>query len=172
MDRALYREFHNIGRLALGLAVLAVALLAAGSVVEGSAGGFLIVTAIFLLFPVLFLGGVHRMNRILLTAERLSVGTESFRRSDLDFSFGVQPPLVLSPAEEAEVESRWPLPADHELRIAGGSWGRRVGTSMIVLREAGGVSLIAVFTRRPDILDPLLTEWIEAVPGPERGSAG
>lgn len=163
MDRVIYREFQNLRRLAWGFAALGVLLLVTGSFVDGPVGGWFVVTAIFSVFPTLFLAGVYRMNRIMLTSNRLEVGTESFRSSDFDFSFGVQPSLVLSPQEQAEVESRWPLPEDHEFRIAGGSWGRRLGSAMIVLREVDRTYLLAVFTRRPEVLDPLLTEWIEAI---------
>lgn len=164
MDDVIYREFHNLRRLAWALAVLGFILLVIGFVIDPSFSGLLVVAAIFLVFPILFLASIYRMNRIVLTPTSLDIGSESFRPADFDFTFGVQPPLVLSHEEQAEIESRWPLPADSELRIAGGSWGRRVGTAMIVLQETDHAGVVALFTRHPAVLDPLLTEWIETVP--------
>lgn len=52
----IYREFHSLGRLALGLGVLSAALLAGSSLVDSSISGWLIVSAIFVVFPVLSSG--------------------------------------------------------------------------------------------------------------------
>lgn len=112
------------------------------------------------------------MNRIRLTSTHLVVGSERFRPSDFNFSFGVQPPLVLAPDEQAEIESRWKLSNDQRFRIAGGSWGRRIGSAMVVLQESDGQGVVAIFTRRPHVLDPLLTKWLETVPGPGSGLGG
>lgn len=163
----IYREFQGLGWLAFSLGVVGVVLLVVSALVDQSIGGWSAVVAILVVFPVLFLGSVYRMNRIRLSPTHLVVGSERFQRSDFDFSFGVQPPLVLAPGDQAEIESRWKLAADRGFRIAGGSWGRRVGTAMVVLQERDERGVVAIFTRRPQVLDPLLTEWLETVRGPE-----
>lgn len=164
MGTVIYREFHNLGRLALGLGILSLTMFILSSVVEQPAAGWLAVMAIFTVFPLLFAGSIYWMNRISLTPTHLVVGSETFDRSDFDFSFGVQPPLVLNPDEQAEIESRWKVDPNSGLRIAGGSWGRRIGTAMVVLRQSDGRGVVAVFTRRPEVLDPLLTQWLETIP--------
>lgn len=128
--------------------------------------GGLVLIAIVLFIVMHHLAAIHRWNRIELTPTRLRVGKETFRPADFDFTFGVQPPLVLSPDDEERVEEEWKLPPGHDLRIAGGSWGRRRGTSMIVLREADTQQVVAIFTQNPQTLDQLLIEWIETVPEP------
>ena len=165
----IYREFHGLGWLASALGVVGVVLFAVSSLIDESIGGWLAVAAILVVFPMLFLGSIYRMNRIVLTSTHLAVGSERFQPTDFEFSFGVQPPLVLAPDEQAEIESEWKLPVDRGVRIAGGSWGRRVATAMVVLQERDGGDLVAVFTRHPQVLDPLLTEWLETVPEPDEG---
>lgn len=108
--------------------------------------------------------GIYRMNRIVLTGDRLVVGREAFTLSDIDIFFGVQPSLVLQPDETDRVEEAWPLPPNSEIRIAGGSWGRRIGTTMLVLREAHSGRTVAVFTRHPDLLSQRLEAWLTAIP--------
>lgn len=72
---------------------------------------------------------------------------------------------MLSPDEEERVTEEWKLPPDHELSVAGGGWGRRRGTTMVVLREANTDRVLAIFSRHPEKLDAVLTEWLE-MPGP------
>ncbi len=162
----LYREFRTLARLAWSFGSLSVLLVVVSSASDHIFQGLLALAAVLLVFPVLHLRSIYRMNRIVLTPSRLKVGTESFQPADFDFTFGVQPPLVLLPKEQAQIESPWPLPPDHELRIAGSSWGRRIGTAMVVLRETDSRRVVAIFTRHPEVLDPLLTEWIEQPPDP------
>ncbi len=162
-DDIIYREFHVVGRLAIATAGLGVALFVAFFFVGPPVGGLLLLAAIFSIFPAMHLAGVYAASRIVLTPRRLRIGSETFGPADFDFVFGVQPSLVLAPTEQTELESRFKLSDQDEFRVAGGSWGRTIGTEMMVLREADSECLVAVFTRRPEILDPLLTQWIEEI---------
>jgi hypothetical protein len=108
--------------------------------------------------------GLHRTNCVTLTPECLVVGTETFRRDQVDGLFGAQPPLVLDPDEQARVEEQWPLPPDADIRIAGGGWGRRPTMRMVVLREADTQQLVAVFSRHPRDLDRRLAAWLGELP--------
>lgn len=160
-----YREFHTLRWLTWGLGGISVVLLVY-SILEGAPlGGWLVLGAFVGFFAAQFLAAIHRYNRITLTDTTLRVGKETFERSDFDFTFGVQPSLVLSPDEEERVAEEWKLPPDHELRVAGGGWGRRRGTTMVVLREANTDRVLAIFSRNPEKLDAVLTEWLE-MPGP------
>lgn len=150
----------------LGLATLSALLVVIATLNDYPLNGVLVLTAIIIFFVLQHLAAIHRWNRIVLTRTTLRVGKETFRPGDFDFTFGVQPSLVLAPEEDQRVTEEWKLPPDHELRIAGGSWGRRRGTSMIVLRETDSRRVVAIFTRHPEKLDPLLTEWLEAMPDP------
>lgn len=165
-EKMVYREFHTLRWFVWSLNGLSVVLVVIAVVNGYPLNGGLVLVAIVIFFVTQHLAVIHRSNRIELTPSSLRVGKEMFRPDDFDFVFGVQPPLVLSPDEEHRIAEDWPLPPDHELRIAGGSFGRRLGTSMVVLREAGNRQVVAVFTRNPWILDQLLTEWIESVPEP------
>lgn len=171
-DKVLYREFHTLRWVVWGLGGLSFVLVGIPAASGYRENGGLVLVAIFIFFIMQHLAAIHRWNRIELTPSRLRVGKETFGRDDFDFTFGVQPPLVLSPGEEQRVEEEWKLPPGHELRIAGGSWGRRRGTSMVVLREADSQQVVAIFTRNPQIMDQLLTEWIETVPEPPGESPG
>lgn len=171
-DKVLYREFHTLRWVVWGLGGVSFVLVAIADVYGYRKYGGLVLTAIVIFLMIQPLAAIHRWNRIELTPSRLRVGKETFRPGDFDFTFGVQPPLVLSPGEEQRVEEEWKLPPGHELRIAGGSWGRRRGTSMVVLREADSQRVVAIFTRKPQLLDRLLTEWIETVPQPPGEAPG
>lgn len=171
-DRVLYREFHTLRWLVWTLAGVSVGLVVFATARGYPLNGGLVLMAITVFFVMQHLAAIHRWNRIELTPASLRIGKETFQPADFDFTFGVQPPLVLSPGEERRVEEEWKLPPGHELRIAGGSWGRRRGTSMVVLREADTQKVVAIFTRNPQTLDPLLTEWIETVPEPPREPPG
>ena len=151
-----------------------MALAGVGLVVATSSGlpmtgwrGWLGFYSLLVMMAGFFGYGIYQLNRIVLTPSRLRVGREVLERSDVDFRFGVQPPLVLSPIEQDRVEEDWPVPPDADMRIVGGSWGRRRGTSMLVMKEAGSGQLLAIFSRRPKQLDRALTEWLES---PELGS--
>lgn len=163
-EDVIHREFHTLRWMAWALWTLFTTLVVIAAVNDYPLNGGLVLVAIILFFISQPLAAIHRWNRIELTPSRLRVGKETFTPADFDFSFGVQPPLVLSPGEERRIEEEWKLPPGHELRIAGGSWGRRRGTSMVVLRETDSRQIVAIFTRRPRVLDDLLTEWIETVP--------
>lgn len=160
-DKVLYREFHTLRWLVWTLVGVSVVLVVIATVQGYPLNGGLVLVAIVPFFVMQHLAAIHPWNRIELTPTSLRVGKETFRPADFDFTFGVQPPLILSPGEEQRVEEEWKLPSGHELRIAGGSWGRRRGTSMIVLREADSRQVVAIFTRNPQTLDRLLTEWID-----------
>lgn len=108
--------------------------------------------------------GIYRMNRIVLTRDRLIVGRESFVRSDIDIVFSVQPPIVLDPGEQHRVEDLIPLPAGGDVRIVDGSWGRRIGTAMVLLRDGRTGRTLALFSRQPDTLATRLTAWLTTVP--------
>ncbi len=163
----IHQEFHQLGRAvwALGAAALVLLIVAASNGLPMSGwrswAGF---GSVMLLLGCAVAYGIHRMNRITLTRQQLRVGGETFDRADFDFAFGVQPPLVLSVDEQERVEEEWPLPPQGDMRIAGGSWGRRRGTSMLVLKLARSGQLLAVFSRRPADLDRALTEWLERPP--------
>lgn len=171
-DRVLYREFHTLRWLVWMLVGISLALVVTATAQGYPLNGGLVLVAIVLFFLTQHLAAIHRWNRIELTPTRLTVGKETFGPADFDFTFGVQPPLVLSPGEEQRVEEEWKLPPGQELRIAGGSWGRRRGTSMVVLQEADTQQVVAIFTRNPQTLDQVLTEWIETVPEPPRDTPG
>lgn len=163
-ESALHQEFQCLGRTVWTAGTLAVVGLAVAAS-EGlpmtswrswlGFGSLLVVMASAVAFE------TYQMNRIVLTPTRLRVGRELFQRADFDFRFGVQPPLILSVEEQDRTEEEWPLPPDADMRIAGGSWGRRRGTSMLVMKEAETGRLLAIFSRRPAELDRALTAWLE-----------
>jgi hypothetical protein len=163
-ESVIYREFHTLRWMTWTLSALGLLLLSYAISRDAPSDGRFVLGAFVALFVGQFLAAIHRVNRITLTPSRLRIGKETFERSDFDFSFGVQPPLVLSPDEASRVEEEWKLPPDHELPIAGGGWGRRRGTSMVVLREAHQSCIVAIFTRRPLELDARLTSWLEIPP--------
>ncbi len=167
-EMVLHREFHQLGRAvwiagATGVTMLIVAA-ADGLPMDGwrSWTGFI---GLLVILASAMARGIHQMNRIVLTETQLQVGGDTFVPADFDFAFGVQPPLVLSVEEQERVEEDWPLPPNAFVRIAGGSWGRRRGTSMLVLKLAQSERLVAVFSRKPAVLDRLLTEWLERPAG-------
>jgi hypothetical protein len=159
------REFAGVQRTALACLVAGGALLVGGiatglpDVLRALAG----LAGIVCLFLAWLLYGIYRMNRIVLTPDRLVVGRESFVRGDIDIVFGVQPPLVLLPDQQHRVEDLIPLPPGGEVRIVGGSWGRRIGTAMVVLRDVRTGQALAVFSHRPTVLSDRLTAWLTAV---------
>lgn len=160
----LHREFHSLLWVSLGLLTTGFGLLVVSVALDHPLGGGLVVIGIVALLVGAMAEGIHRMNCIELTRDRLRVGRDSFVRADIDGLFGVQPSLVLAPEEQARVESEIPLPPDADIRVAGGGWGRRLGTHMVVLREAESLRLLAVFTRHPRRLDRLLSAWVGEVP--------
>lgn len=160
----LYKEFHMLRWLVWGVSVASFGVLFYAISREAPANGWLVISGFVGFFVAQFLAAVHRVNRIALTESHLRVGKETFERSDFDFNFGVQPPLVLFPDEEERVNEDWPLPPDQHLRIAGGAWGRRRGTATVMLREAGTRKVVAICTRHPLQLDDRLTEWLETPP--------
>lgn len=160
-DTVLYREFYTLRWLTWGLGIVSIALLYYAMIDETPAAGWLVIGAFVGFFVAQYLAAIHRVNRITLTESHLRVGKEIFERANFDFTFGVQPPVVLSPDEEGEVQEDWPLPPDDELRIAGGAWGRRRSTRMLLLREADKSCVVAIFTRHPLELDEILTGWLE-----------
>ncbi len=164
-DTVIHREFHMLGR---GVWILGGVALA-GLIVAASNGlpmtgwrSWLGFGSTFVILACAVAYGTYRMNRINLTPSQLVVGRETFERSDFDFGFGVQPPLVLSVDEQNRVEEEWPLPPQADMRIVGGSWGRRRGTSMLVLKARETGQLLAIFSRRPAELDRALTAWLES----------
>lgn len=165
-DGIVYRELVGLRSVTWGLGIASAASMAVAAGDQHVAGGWLVLASIFGFFLVYFLSGIYRMNRIVLTRRSLLVGAERYQPEDFDLLFGVQPSLVLTPEEQHRVECDTPLPPNHEVHIAGGGWGRRIGTTMLVLRTADQRRLIAVFTRDPVTLDRLLTEWLERVPDP------
>jgi hypothetical protein len=162
----IHREFGALRWVVAVTAGVGGALLVVGmtttypAAVRGACGMLGIVG----LFAAWFMLGVYRMNRILLTADRLIVGGEAFHRDDIDAIFGVQPPLLLTRDEQHRVEDLIPVPEGGDVRIVGGSWGRRIGTALVLLRDARSGQLLAVFSRHPRMLDDRLTAWLTAVP--------
>lgn len=169
-DKVLYREFHTLRWVVYCLIGLSVVLVVVAVLNGYPLNGGLVLIAIVIFLSMQHLAAIHSSNRIELTSSSLRVGRETFQPADFDFVFGVQPPLVLSPDEEHRIEQDWPLPPNHELQIAGGGAGRRLGTSMVVLRGADNQQVVAIFTRNHRILDRLLTEWIESLPEPPQDS--
>ncbi len=162
-----HREFHRLGQAVFILAPSCLALI----VVAGSGGQPLSAWRVAALFAAVlglmasYLGfGIWRMNRIILTPSQLTVGRDEFVPEDFDFSFGVQPPLILTPEQQRRIEEDWPLPPDTGVRIAGGSWGRRRGTRMLILKDAKTDELVVIFSRDSGALDKLLTAWLEQPP--------
>ncbi|MEE8601127.1 hypothetical protein [Euzebya tangerina] len=165
-EEVLYREFHWLRPTVWSLAAFSAIFLVIGVSTEWAARGWVALVGIVLFMMANLLAGIHRMHRITCTTSTLSVGREEFTRSDFDFVFGAQPVLVMTSEEQERVENQTPLPEDHPMRIAGGSWGRYLGASTVVLREAGTTRLVAIFTRHPTELDSVLTRWLEQVPEP------
>lgn len=163
-EAVLYKEFHTLRWLTWGLGVASVLLLFYAIGDDAPANGSLVVGAFVGFFAAQFIAAVHRYNRITLTRSELRVGKETFTRPDIDFSFGVQPPAVLSPTEHDRVIEEWPVPDELDVRIPGGSWMRRRATSTIVLKEADRDVALAISTHRPLQLDTALTEWLETPP--------
>jgi hypothetical protein len=146
---------------AAGAALLAVAI---ATTYPATIRGLCGMLGIVGLFVAWFAVGIYRMNRIVLTDDHLIVGREVFTRDDIDPLFGVQPPVLLAPDEQHRIEDLIPLPAGGDIRIVGGSWGRRIGTATVLLRDATSGQLLAVFSRQPRLLDQRLTRWLTAVP--------
>lgn len=163
-DRILYTEMTTLGWVAMLLGGGGVALLVFAAAVGYPWRGGLVLVGCAAILLAWMTAEVHRLNRIVLTPEQLVVGREVFTPADIDTVFGVQPPLILRPGEQHRVENENPLPPGHEIRIAGGSYGRRIGTAMVVLRDARNDQLVAVFSRRPHVFDDQLTRWLRAVP--------
>lgn len=46
------------------------------------------------------------------------------------------------------------------MRIAGGSWGKRIGTHMVVLKEDATGDLVAIFSRDPVWFQDHLERWL------------
>lgn len=160
----IHREFHSLLWMATTLAVVAVTSITVAVARAFPARGGLVVAGIVALFVAYFAHGIHRMNRITLTDDRLTVGRESFERADLDGLFGVQPSVLLDVDEEEQVTSQFPLPPHDDIRVAGGGWGRRAGTRMVLVRETETQDLLAIFSRRPQELDQHLSAWLGHVP--------
>lgn len=160
----LHREMTGLRWLSIALAAGSVGLLGVTIVTRYPWRGGLVLLAAVGMLLANGLWEVYRLNRIVLTPERLVVGPEVFEPADIDIVFGVQPPLVLGPDEQHRVENETPLPAGGDVRIAGGSYGRRVGTAMVVLRDARTGQAVAVFSRMPEVLSRRLTTWLTTVP--------
>jgi len=163
-SRILHKEMTGLRWVAILLTGGGLVLLALSAAYGYPWRGGLVLVASVGIMLAWMIAEVHRLNRIVLTPDRLVVGREIFAPADVDVVFGVQPPLVLRPDEQVRVENDIPLPLGHEIRIAGGSYGRRIGTAMVVLRDARNDQLVAVFSRRPDLLSRRLTHWLTAVP--------
>lgn len=160
----IYQEMVGLGRLAATLCGGCLALIAVAAATDYPWRGGMVLLAAFGLQVAWVVWGIYRMNRIVLTPDRLVVGVEAFAPSDLDVFFGVQPTLVLRPEEQERVEEAWPLPPDGDIRIAGGSWGRRIGTATVLLRDARTEQTLAVFSRRPVLFTEHVATWLTAVP--------
>lgn len=166
-----HRELHSYLWVALGLGALSISLLVTSSLLDHPLGGSLVLVGVASLLLAAMAEGIHRMNCITLRPDGLTVGRETFSRGDLDALFGVQPSLVLQPREQDRVEEEWPVPPDADIRIAGGAWGRRRGTYLVVLREASTQDLVAIFSRHPATLDRHLTAWLREFPDSPPGPA-
>lgn len=160
----LHKEMTGLRWLAMSLAAgVLVSLCVAIATGFPWRGGLVLLASVGLLLANA-IWEIYRLNRIVLTPERLVVGREVFEPADIDIIFGVQPPLVLRPGEQHRVENETPLPPGSDVRIAGGSYGRRVGTAMVVLRDARTGQIVAVFSRTPEVLSRRLTTWLTDVP--------
>lgn len=164
-----YRELHGYLWVALGLGALAIALFLSSSLLDHPLGGSLVLVGVLFFLLAVMAEGIHRMNCITLRPNGLTVGRETFSRDDIDALFGVQPALVLQPEEQDRVEEEWPVAPDATMRIAGGSWGRRRGTHLVVVREAATQDLVAVFSRDPATLDRHLSAWLRELPDSPAG---
>lgn len=156
----LHEEFTTLRTLALALAGIAVAMMVIDNLTGYAARGWPTFLGVVMLMIAYVLWGIHGYNRILLTPGRLRVGREVFTPDDFDRFFGVQPPLLLSPDEQEVVEEEWPVPHDADMRIAGGSWGKRIGTHMLVLKEDATGDLVAIFSRDPVWFQDHLERWL------------
>lgn len=162
--KIIYREMVGLGWLAGALCCVCIGLIGVAIAAGYPWRGGLVLVGALGLHIAWVLWGIYRMNHIVLTADRLVVGREVFTPRDIDIFFGVQPPLVLRPGEQGRVEEAWPLPPDGDVRIAGGSWGRRIGTATVVLRDARTDQAVAVFSRHPHELSEHLGDWLTAIP--------
>lgn len=165
----IHRELHGYLWIALGLGALSLAAFVTSELQDHPLGGALALMGIVAFLLAVIAEGIHRMNCITLRPDRLTVGRDTFRRGDIDALFGVQPSLVLRPDVQKRVEDDWPVPHDFAIRIAGGGWGRRWGTHLVLVRETATQDLVAVFSRDPAALDRHLGAWLQQLPDTPSG---
>ncbi len=163
MERVLHEEFGPL--LAWSARILIVGSLAF-AVFEGVQGfpndalGLLV----GILGPIIGLTvwGMHRHSMILLTTAVLEVGRERLELSALDAFYGVRDLEDLDASERFRVLLPIPIPESASIRIPGGAWGKIAGTEVVVVRSPDEDKKLAFFTRRPEVLVPLLRNALGA----------
>ncbi len=171
-DGALHTERFGDGRLALALAAAAFALVIVDVATGFALQGWGVVAAPFVLIVAVFFWGRARYGRIELTEANLIVGRDGWKPGDFDAAFGVRSIDVLTDEERAHLESPLPIPKRASIRMAGGAFGRSIGTDVLVLRLVATEQRLTIGTRRADELGPLLDRWIARPSAPGAVGSG
>lgn len=163
-NHVLHQERAAAPMVAAVLAVVAAALIVVDLATGWGLLGWGLLAGPFVLIIAAFFWGMARYYTIRLTPARLIVGRAAYAPHDFDREFGVQTEDGLADDERAIVES--PMPAKHDapVQLAGGGFGRPIGTKLVVLRLAGDGRKLVVATRHQARVRPLLDEWLVQEP--------
>lgn len=161
-DHLIYTEGVVLGRWAKGVAAAAIAMALFDVATGWALEGWGVLGASFALILAAALYGVYRFGRIVLSADTLTVGTETLAVGQIDRSFGIRRDDALTNNERAEVERRTPVSKESTIRMPGGGWGRNLTYKLLVAFEPASGKKIVLQTRRPDELETCLRVWLAA----------
>jgi hypothetical protein len=156
----IYQELAAVRRAGLAVIVTGLGLLGVDIASGFALHGWGVLGSIALLVVGIGIWSRAFYGRIVLTPTSLVIGRERLSPQSFDPAFGVQPITALSDRERALTESPTPIPKTASVRIVGGSFGRGIGQTGVVLRDVDRDKAAVVFCRRPDTLSPLLQEWL------------
>lgn len=156
----LHQEQTSLTRIGLLMGGSVLAALTIDIVSGFALGGWSIPVAIFGGIAAVTIWSIGYYNQIVLTPDRLTVGTQRFGPLDFDATFGVQTDNALTTAETELIASPGPIPPDASVQLAGRGWAPVFGFSMIVLRASSDGRKTVIATRAPDRLRWLLDDWI------------
>ena len=159
-NHLLHQERAAAPWIAAALAATAAALILVDVVTGWGLLGWGLLAGPFVLIVAAFFWGMARYYTIRLTPSRLIVGRAGYAPHDFDPDFGVDTDQCLTDEERAIIESPMPPKGDAEVRLAGGGFGRPIGTKLLVLRLMGDGTRLVVATRHPARFGSLLGDWL------------
>jgi hypothetical protein len=161
-DHLLHEERAAAPKIAVAIGLVALALVAADAATGFALKGWGIVASPLLLVSAATAWSLARYNTIRLTPNQLVVGRATYVPIDFDTGFGVRTVEALTNEELALVNSPMPIPRHASVQIAGGGWGKPIGSGVLVLRPVGSETKLAITTRHVDELGSRLGEWLTA----------